>query len=90
MVRRPGPYRPRPRHPKARISGSEADARGELGNFEPSERIEREKRFEWKFLLRPDRRCGGYGNGMVGRWWGWHTYILRGLDLRAERPLGRY
>ena len=37
---------------QTRISGSETDARGELG--QTIERIERDKGSEWKFLLRPN------------------------------------
>lgn len=76
---------------QTRISGSEADARGELS--QTIERIERDKGSEWKFLLRPNMLKAvaiGAAIAILGQFMGVNAVLsLRSLDLRAERPLGR-
>ncbi len=73
---------------QTRISGSEADARGELG--QTIERIEREKGSEWKFLLRPNMLKAvaiGAAIAILGQFMGVNAVLYYGPSIFEQSGL---
>lgn len=73
---------------QTRISGSEADARGELG--QTIERIERDKGSEWKFLLRPNMLKAvaiGAAIAILGQFMGVNAVLYYGPSIFEQSGL---
>lgn len=73
---------------QTRISGSEADARGELS--QTIERIERDKGSEWKFLLRPNMLKAvaiGAAIAILGQFMGVNAVLYYGPSIFEQSGL---
>lgn len=73
---------------QTRISGSEADARGELG--QTIERIKRDKGSEWKFLLRPNMLKAvaiGAAIAILGQFMGVNAVLYYGPSIFEQSGL---